>query len=96
MVFWIVLANNENVIYREKLASKMNLGFAGLLSVFAISMYVLKGTVSFIDVIIGLYLLVTLAIAIQFYILYKYKGIKLTKTMAVSAVIFVFSLMVIL
>lgn len=96
MIFWIVLANNENVIYREKLASKMNMGFMVLLAIFAVVVVVLKNTFSFIDVVIALYLLIVVAVVIQFYILHKFKKIKLTKTIVASILVFGLSLVLIL
>ncbi|MCK0108294.1 hypothetical protein MWU58_03245 [Flavobacteriaceae bacterium S0825] len=96
MIFWIVLANNENVIYREKLASKMNIAFTLLLTFFAVTVTLLKDTFNFNDVVIGLYLLIVTAVTLQFYILYKFKKIKLKKTIVASVLVFLLSLILII
>ena len=91
MFYWIVLANNESVIYRENLATKMNYGFGVLLAVFALISFLLKELVNFYQTVLLLYVLVVLATAIQFFIMYKYKKIFLKKTICISAFTFVLS-----
>ena len=92
MFFWIVLANNESVIYRENLASKMNYGFGVLLILFFIVSYFIKDVVSFYQTVLILYVLVIIATAIQFFILYKYKKMFLKNTILISAFTLIISL----
>jgi len=92
MFFWIVLANNESVIYRENLATKMNYGFGALLILFILVSYFIKDAVSFYQTVLILYILVVLATAIQFFILYKYKKMFLKNTILISAFTFIISL----
>lgn len=96
MIFWVALATNENVIYREKLASKMNIMFVFLLVIFTIIILLLKDIFNYTNVIIGLYFLVVSAVMIQFYILYKFKKIKFKKTIYMSIIVFGLSLVLIL
>jgi len=96
MVFWIILANNENVIYREKLAAKMNIGFIISIGVFAILVGLLKSTLNFLIVVKFLYIFVVISVYIQFFILYKYKRIVLRKTIFISSCVFIISLLTIL
>lgn len=96
MIFWIALATNENVIYREKLASTMNIMFVILLVIFTVIILLLKDIFNYTNVIIGLYFLVVSAVMIQFFILYKFKKIKFKKTICMSIIIFGLSLVLIL
>lgn len=95
MIFWILLANNENVIYREKLANKMNIGFIFLLVLFCFLVVVFKSKVSFQIAVFMLYLLIVFAVFIQLAILYKFKKIKLPRTTILSSVVFILSLILI-
>ena len=92
MFYWIVLANNESVIYRENLASKMNYGFGILLIIFISISFLLRNIVTFYQTILLLYLLVVLATAIQFFIMYRFKNIFLKKTIYISAFTFILSI----
>ncbi len=96
MIFWIALATNENVIYREKLASKMNIMFIILLVIFTVIILLFKDIFNYTNVIIGLYFLLVSAVMIQFYILYKFKKIQFKKTICMSIIIFGLSLVLIL
>lgn len=95
MVFWILLANNENVIYREKLASKMNIGLSILLILFMLLVAGVKNFINFEELVQLLYLLIVLAVFVQFYVLYRYKKIKLTKTIIASIIVFGLSIIAI-
>ncbi len=92
MFFWIMLANNENIIYREGIATKMNIGFIILLSCFLIFAVSFKNSLNFFDAVYALYILIVLANVIQLLVLYKTKKIKLVKTSAFGLLIFIISI----
>jgi len=95
MYFWILLANNESVIYRENLAHKMNIGFIGLIFFFLILVFFTKDIFDFRQTVFLLYLLIVAAVAIQLTILYKFKKILLSKTLMCSALVFLSSIILI-
>lgn len=96
MFFWIMLANNENIIYREGIASKMNTGFIIILLVFLGVVVVFKNKLNFFKAVLVLYFLIVLANAVQLLVLYKAKQIKLIKTTIFGLLIFIISLACIL
>ena len=96
MIFWIVLANNENIIYREGLASKMNKYFIFLLVIFLAVIISFKEKLNMYNVVFILYLMISIATIIQFYILKKYKKIFLKKTFLFISVTLLISVIIIL
>lgn len=96
VIFWIVLANNENVIYREKLATKMNYAFGSLVVFMTAFILFMKNRLGFIDLTLVLYAMIFVANLLQFYILYKYRNIKLVKSALLVIITFASSLFFIL
>lgn len=95
MVFWVLLANNENIVYREKLAKKMNVGFSILLILFMLFVISVSNDITFEELVQLLYLLIVSAVYVQFFVLYKYKNIKFKKTFIISFLVFILSIIVI-
>jgi len=91
-IFWISLALNENLIYRESLSSKMNKAFAIIL-LLMISLFVFVYYLGYLDLfslaIINLVCLF-LATDMQFYLLEKYKGIKFKNNRQINRLVLVF------
>ena len=96
MISWIVLANNENVIYREKLATKMNVYFIVLVIIIFLLMFYFRSTLSLERIAFAIYLMIFLANSIQFYILHRYRKISLKKTFLLILGTFILSIPIIL
>lgn len=96
MIFWIVLANNENVIYREKLATKMNVYFIVLIAVVFSVLFLIRSSLTIERITLALYIMIFLANIIQFYILNKHRKIKLKKTFLLILGTFILSLPIII
>lgn len=82
VVFWIILALNENIIYREELSSKMNKGFLIVLLLMLGTMVVLS-KLEILDIfwltIINM-LAIAAAVEWQFFLLKKERNIHFTNT----------------
>lgn len=82
VVFWIILALNENIIYREELSSKMNKGFL-VLFLLMVGTMVVFSRLEILNVfwltIINM-LAIAAAVEWQFFLLKKEKNIRFTNT----------------
>lgn len=82
VVFWIVLALNENIIYREELSAQMNKGFALLLSLMLVSIYAcyIQECLDVFTLTMINMIAIFFACEWQFFIMKRYKAISFFKT----------------